>query len=91
MTATFVPPVAAFAVDVLPEGPDSSIADRKSAEAALRAREAQLHAFVEQAPAAIAMFDLVRLGHASTLLADSCGWLMGRLAHGTRIDSDVLA
>ena len=33
------------------------ITERKQAEAALQAREAQLHSFVQQAPAAIAMFD----------------------------------
>ena len=33
------------------------ITDRRQAEKALRAREAQLHSFVQQAPAAIAMFD----------------------------------
>ncbi|MCE9562631.1 MAG: PAS domain S-box protein [Planctomycetes bacterium] len=33
------------------------ITDRKTAEHALKAREAQLHSFVDQAPAAIAMFD----------------------------------
>ena len=35
----------------------TDITERKQAEAALLAREAQLHSFVQQAPAAIAMFD----------------------------------
>jgi len=33
------------------------ITDRKQAEKAIKARDAQLHSFVQQAPAAIAMFD----------------------------------
>ncbi len=35
----------------------TDITERKRAESALKAREAQLHSFVQQAPAAIAMFD----------------------------------
>ena len=35
----------------------TDITERKQAEEALQAREAQLHSFVQQAPAAIAMFD----------------------------------